>query len=125
MDTTIDVYISSYILCVIITLSVLVLKFNTVIVLHLFELFGILPKDKYFTMEDIQEALEKKYLTKPWLKSLIPELWACPICLGTWVGLIVSIVISLLTGAYYLPLIMILGSQVFVAVAMKLEIIDH
>jgi hypothetical protein len=124
MDT-ITLYVAGYVLSLIVTLSLLVLKFNTNIIIHLLESFRLIPEDTYFTMEDIQKKLEEKYALEPWPKHMLPELWSCPVCLGTWIGLAVSTVVGLSLGAYFLPFIYFFGPQLFIAAAMQFGIIDH
>jgi hypothetical protein len=87
-----------YILGALITCSLLILRFNTSIVIHILELFCILDKDAYHVMSDLDEALENKYLARRWPMCLIPELWTCCLCLSFWTGGLVSLIIALAAG---------------------------
>ena len=80
--------IQFYFLGCLITCSLMTTWFNTLIGVHFFELFGLIKKsDEVFTWEDFQLWLEEK-------SSFFGELLSCPLCLGFWVSIIISSVIT-------------------------------
>ena len=71
-----------YILGLLIVSSFLLIWFETTIVVHISQLFGI-SKDDIFTFDDWSNDMLARH-------PFFGELFSCPLCLGFWVALIVS-----------------------------------